>query len=157
MNIAICPQKNCSSTSHIGLLDLTIEPRRMVSRFWAHSPISLEHMSFWCLFLDPHITTYHSNTSVQIIVVLELGTSALCSKSTRASKFITSVQYVGELKMYPDWGESGTSTSVFLGTGTTGDKVQGPSCHIYRKTLLGFWRINVSICVYFKTLPRHSP
>jgi hypothetical protein len=32
-------------------------------------------MSFWCPFLDPHLTTYHSNMGVQIIIVLELGMS----------------------------------------------------------------------------------
>ena len=34
-------------------------------------------MSFWCLFLDPHLTTHHSNIDVQTIVVVELGTSTL--------------------------------------------------------------------------------
>ena len=36
-------------------------------------------MSFWYLYLDPHLTTYHSNVSVLIIVVLELGMSNLQS------------------------------------------------------------------------------
>lgn len=26
----------------------------------------------WCLFLDPHITTHHSNKGVQIIAMLKL-------------------------------------------------------------------------------------
>ena len=40
---------------------VTVEPR-MVSAFWACSPISFEHMiSSWHSFLDPHLTTYHSN------------------------------------------------------------------------------------------------
>ena len=47
-------------------LMLTIEPR-MVSIFWARSPISLEHISFWCPFLDTHLTIYYSNIFVQII------------------------------------------------------------------------------------------
>lgn len=32
-------------------------------------------MSFRCLFLDPHLTIYHSNVGVQIIYMLELGMS----------------------------------------------------------------------------------
>ena len=36
----------------------------VVTMFWAHSPISLNHMCFGCWFLVPHITTYHSNTFV---------------------------------------------------------------------------------------------
>ena len=35
----------------------------------------LEHMSFWCPFLDPHLPTYHSNISLQIIGVLKFGMS----------------------------------------------------------------------------------
>ena len=50
---------------------LTIAPRR-VSRFWARSQIS-----FWHLFLDLHLTTHHSNIGVQIIAMLDLGTSTL--------------------------------------------------------------------------------
>ena len=44
---------------------LIVEPK-MVSIFWAHSPIYSIYMSFWCLFLDSHhtihshLTTYHS-------------------------------------------------------------------------------------------------
>lgn len=53
----------------------TIEPR-MVSEFWVHNPISFRHMMpFWCQFLDPHLTTYHSNVGQQIIVVINLGMS----------------------------------------------------------------------------------
>jgi hypothetical protein len=38
-------------------------------------------MFFWCPFLDPHLT-YHSSTGVQIIAMMELGTStSLISKS----------------------------------------------------------------------------
>jgi hypothetical protein len=51
---------------------------RIISIFWACSPISFKHMIyFWCQFLDPHLTTYNSNVGVQIIVVLEWGTSTL--------------------------------------------------------------------------------
>ena len=55
---------------------LIIEPK-MTSIFWAHRPISFEFVSLWYPFLDPHLTTYVSNTGVQIIAVLELGTSTL--------------------------------------------------------------------------------
>ena len=48
---------------------LTIESR-MVSRFWARSAISLKHISFWCPFLDLHLSMYHSNVGVQIIAML---------------------------------------------------------------------------------------
>ena len=35
-------------------------------------------MTFWCPFLDAHLTTYHWNVGAQIIVVTELGLSILC-------------------------------------------------------------------------------
>ena len=35
------------------------------------------YMSFWCPFLDPLLTTDHSNIGVQIIAMMELGTSIL--------------------------------------------------------------------------------
>ena len=39
---------------------------KMVSIFRARrSPIAFEHVSFWCPFLDPQLTTYHSNIGVQ--------------------------------------------------------------------------------------------
>ena len=54
---------------------LIIEPR-MVSVFWACSPISFKHQIFLgCPFLDPYLTKYHSYIGVQIIVMLELGMS----------------------------------------------------------------------------------
>ena len=34
-------------------------------------------MSFWYPFLDPQLTTYHSNVGVHIIVVLKSNTSTL--------------------------------------------------------------------------------
>jgi len=42
---------------------------------WTRCPISFKHVSFQCTFLDPHLTTYHSNRDVQIKPVLDLGTS----------------------------------------------------------------------------------
>ena len=56
---------------------------RVVSTFWPCSPSSLKHMSLWCPFVDPYLTTPHSNTGVQIIVVWELGMSFLVSVSWR--------------------------------------------------------------------------
>jgi hypothetical protein len=53
----------------------------MVSIFLAPSLISFQHLSFWCPFLDPHLTAHHSNIGVQIIVVFELGTSTLAVSS----------------------------------------------------------------------------
>ena len=40
--------------------------------------ISSKYMFFWCLFLDPHPTIYHSNIGVQIIpMLLYISTSTL--------------------------------------------------------------------------------
>ena len=36
----------------------------VVIGIWRHSPISCEHVSWWCLLFDPHRTTYHSNIGV---------------------------------------------------------------------------------------------
>ena len=38
-------------------------------------------MSFLCQILDPHLTAYHSNIGVHIIVVFHMGTSTLCDHS----------------------------------------------------------------------------
>ena len=35
--------------------------RNVVIIFWAHNPISFEHMSIWYLLMEPHQTTSHSN------------------------------------------------------------------------------------------------
>ena len=70
---------SCSLSGHIWVPPImsTIEPT-MVSIFSAHSLISCEHMRFLYLFLDPNLTTYHLNISVQIIIhVLESGTCNL--------------------------------------------------------------------------------
>lgn len=37
------------------------------------SPISFRHISFWCTFLDPYLTTHHFNVDVQLREVTELG------------------------------------------------------------------------------------
>ena len=36
----------------------------MVTILWAYYPISFEHMVFGYPFLEPHITTYHSNIAI---------------------------------------------------------------------------------------------
>ena len=51
---------------------LTTEPR-MVNTFWAHSSISFEQMSLWCMFLDSHLTIHHSSIVTQIRWVPKLG------------------------------------------------------------------------------------
>ena len=62
----------CSSPQIV----LTIELEWLAC--FGHVVLSLlEHMSFWCPFFDSHLSTYHSNIGVQIIVVLELGMSTL--------------------------------------------------------------------------------
>ena len=49
----------------------------MVIIFWAYSPIVFEHVSYWHLLLEPHLTTYHSTIGVQIREVAEICTSTL--------------------------------------------------------------------------------
>lgn len=56
---------------------LTPEPRK-INRFWACSLIFFKHISFWCLFLNPHLPSYHSNIGVQILAMFNLGTPTLC-------------------------------------------------------------------------------
>ena len=66
---------------------LTIDSR-MVNTFQARSPISFKHITFWCMFLDPHLTIYYLNIGVHMIVVLNLGMSILhtfLSQSTSSS------------------------------------------------------------------------
>ena len=61
------------------IIMLTMEPR-MVNTFEACRPISLKHMMpFWCPFLDPHLTTYHSNIGFQVIAMLDKHLSTLLS------------------------------------------------------------------------------
>ena len=54
----------------------------LLSLEWlAHSKHVLQSLSntksFWCPFVDPHLTPYHQNIGVQIIAKLELGMSTL--------------------------------------------------------------------------------
>ena len=41
------------------------------------SPISSKHMAFCCPFLDPHLTTHHSNITVQLEKVTTKGPHTL--------------------------------------------------------------------------------
>ena len=56
---------------------LTTEHRK-INIFWARTSISFKHISFWCLFLDPHLPSYHSNIGVQILAMFDLGTPTSC-------------------------------------------------------------------------------
>ena len=68
---------SCSLNGHRGLPTmLTIEPR-MIIIFGAPSSISFKHLSFWIPFLEPHLTTSHSNICVQLREVTKLGMSTL--------------------------------------------------------------------------------
>ena len=42
-------------------------------------PISFKQISFWCPFLDPHLTTHQSNIGVHMLEVLDLHPSTLVS------------------------------------------------------------------------------
>jgi hypothetical protein len=84
----IIPYQTKYSFGHIMSLPpkimLTSAPK-IVSIFWAPSPISSKHLQpFWCPFLNPHLSTYHAYIGAQIIVILDLGTSAWMPLHTRA-------------------------------------------------------------------------
>ena len=49
----------------------------MVSNFWEGSRISSQHMSFWCPFLESHLTIHDSNIGVRLRPETQLGTSTL--------------------------------------------------------------------------------
>ena len=55
---------------------LAIKPR-MTNKLWAWSAISIKHMTSWCLFLDSHLTTHHSNIGVQLRHIAKLNTLTL--------------------------------------------------------------------------------
>ena len=38
-----------------------------------HVVQSLKYISFWCSFLDPHLTTHHTNTGIQVITNVKIG------------------------------------------------------------------------------------
>ena len=62
-----------SLKDHEGPPIMSIVEPRMANKLWAHSSISFIHMTFWCLFLDPHLSTRHSNTGVRLRWVTEFG------------------------------------------------------------------------------------
>ena len=49
----------------------------------------------WCLILDPHLTTYHSNIGVHIIVVLELDMPTLYKSMTNTVTWTILIQVYG--------------------------------------------------------------
>ena len=64
------------SSQLYGLLSL----EWLTNSFWAHRPISFKNMMLFCvLFLDPHLTTHHSNIGVYLIWVTESGPLTLLS------------------------------------------------------------------------------
>lgn len=94
----------CSWSGHIGCqMMLILEPRQVGTflNMWFNL---FKHMvSFWCLFLDPHLTTYHSNTGAHIIAMLELGTCTLGANVTTGRlicikwyKYVTCMMRVAE-------------------------------------------------------------
>ena len=52
----------------------------MVSIFWARSPYFSKHVSFWWLFVDSHLDTYHKNRCLDI-AIFDLGTSTLQARA----------------------------------------------------------------------------
>lgn len=46
---------------------------KMINKFWAYVQSLLNHTSFWCLFLIPHLITRHSNKGVCLRWVVDLG------------------------------------------------------------------------------------
>ena len=55
---------------------VTIESRMDIIIFWTRGPIFFRQVNFflWYPFLEPHLTTYHSNTYVRLRPVIEFGT-----------------------------------------------------------------------------------
>ena len=45
---------------------------KMVNKLWARNPIYLKNMSFWCFFIDPHLTTRKWNVHVQLKWIIEI-------------------------------------------------------------------------------------
>jgi hypothetical protein len=53
-----------------------------VNKIWECGPISFKHVSIWCLFFDPHLTTHQSNIRVRS----RKKHSRLCSTMLVATK-----------------------------------------------------------------------
>lgn len=52
----------------------------MVSHIELNSSLSFKHVSFWCPFLDLHLTIHHSNIDVQILEHKDVYRIHSCSK-----------------------------------------------------------------------------
>ena len=69
---------------------LAIEPG-MANKFWARSPMAVEHMSFWYLFWHLHLTTHYSNIGAwfkirnQIRLVYRFHVNGICQLHTQAT------------------------------------------------------------------------
>ena len=61
---------------------LTLE---WLSYLSTYTPITYKHMQFSWLFLDPHLSTYHSNIGVWLRKVTELDTSSLGGRRADAA------------------------------------------------------------------------
>ena len=73
MNILIIVEVNflCSLSGHIHPLNSLIVEPRMITHVIASNAISLKHTSSWCLFMEPHKTTYIGD-SIRKLVKLGL-------------------------------------------------------------------------------------
>ena len=152
----------CSLSDHIDLsqLMLTIEPR-MVSIVWACSPISLEHTSFWCPFLDTHLTIHHSNIFVQIIAMFgfppfylskiwlgccvwrgQQGALCIptCSTARKSTRWIQKISLVlNDFSVSCNLCSRRSDWSIYVDLRTTLPRTSFP-----KETLLVFWRSHVS-------------
>ena len=95
---------------------------RMVNKFWTCPPISNKYMSFGCLFLDPHLTTYHSIIGVHIVAMLKLGTSTLMARIfICVSLFGIFISMCIPINVHCDW--LGNSLALTLVTNTNWDSL----------------------------------
>ena len=60
----LIPRINTQVLSNYIPIVLTIECR-VVNKIWRRTPIPFNHVSLCYPFLDPHLTTHHSNISFQ--------------------------------------------------------------------------------------------
>ena len=76
------------STLPLPHIILTIEPQ-MVIIFWAHTLFSFRHVYSWYMFLEPHLTTCHSNIGGRLREGSKLVTSTLfpCKCNTVDPKY----------------------------------------------------------------------
>jgi hypothetical protein len=62
---------------------------RMTLISWARSPVSFRHISCWCLFIDPHLTTYHCCLGIRH-VCLKLNSVAHSGYHNKADNLCSS-------------------------------------------------------------------